>query len=345
MADSARPNDHADLEPETTRLPWGGKPDTPLHILSLDGGGFRGMFSAAVLAAVEEDLQISVADSFDLIVGTSTGGLIAIGLGAGLTPAQILDFYAERGPQIFGGHPARAARRALRPKYRSAPLRTALTAIVGARRLADSRVRLVVPAYNIGRDEVYVFKTPHHVRLKRDWRELMVDVAMATTAAPTYFPAFSLNHVRLIDGGVWANNPVLVGIAEATSLLYADMGAIRVFSLGSTNDLVRRRPSLDRGGLAQWAMSATDVVLRGQSVGANNLAVHLLGEDHILRLDPVVPAGVLAIDRVVPSELVGLARAESRQAMPRIERMFGHHRAIPFKAFHGLTAEGEPVHA
>ncbi len=72
------------------------------QILSLDGGGLKGLFSAAVLAELENDLNISVADHFDLIVGTSTGGLIALGLGAGLRPADIVDFYADRGPYVFG---------------------------------------------------------------------------------------------------------------------------------------------------------------------------------------------------------------------------------------------------
>lgn len=78
------------------------------QILSLDGGGLRGMFSAAVLARLEDDLQLRITDHFDLIAGTSTGGIIAIGLGLGLTPREIVEFYAEHGPRIFRDAPGPA---------------------------------------------------------------------------------------------------------------------------------------------------------------------------------------------------------------------------------------------
>jgi len=81
------------------------------QILSLDGGGIKGLFSAAVLAHLEEDLGCKIVDHFDLIVGTSTGGIIALGLGYGLSPQEIVEFYVEQGPQIFAiGHLARAWR-------------------------------------------------------------------------------------------------------------------------------------------------------------------------------------------------------------------------------------------
>jgi patatin-like phospholipase/acyl hydrolase len=95
------------------------------QILSLDGGGLKGLFSAAVLAELENDLRVAIADSFDLIVGTSTGGLIALGLGAGLRPAELVDFYVDRGPQIFGGG-RRVVRNPWRAKYSATQLRQAL---------------------------------------------------------------------------------------------------------------------------------------------------------------------------------------------------------------------------
>ena len=84
------------------------------QVLSLDGGGYRGVFSAAVLAQLEEDLDLSISDHFDLIAGTSTGGVIALGLGAGLTPLEMVEFYTEQGPKIFGGHRRRWAKHLLR---------------------------------------------------------------------------------------------------------------------------------------------------------------------------------------------------------------------------------------
>lgn len=304
------------------------------QVLALDGGGLKGIYSAAILAALEKDLQHSVLDHFDLITGTSTGGLIALGLGAGLTPVELVGFYSEIGPKVF---PRRRglmrARQLFAPKYDAAPLRGALTEILGDRILADSRKRLVIPSFNLGDEKVHVFKTPHHPRLKRDWRVPMVDIAMATAAAPTFFPAHNIDHMRLIDGGVWANNPTSLGIAEAVSMFGVPLDSIRVFSLGTTSDLKHRARRLDRGGIIAWARSSSilDVVLGGQSVGATNLARHLLGEEDVLRIDPEVPEGLFALDRVDADELIGKASTHSRIAMPYFERAFADHHASDYK--------------
>lgn len=135
--------------------------DSLFQILSLDGGGIKGLFSAAVLAKVEEDLGVNVAEHFDLITGTSTGGIIALGLGLGLRPREIVQFYVSEGPSIF-----RKKRRITslcslwRQKYPQEPLKTALQRCFGDKRLADSQKRLVIPSYNLDKDEVYLFKNP-----------------------------------------------------------------------------------------------------------------------------------------------------------------------------------------
>lgn len=304
------------------------------QILALDGGGYRGMFSAAVLAALEEDHGSSVLAHFDLVVGTSTGGLIALGLGAGIGAAGLVDLYLRAGSQIFPTSPIGRVVHLFRSKYDARPLRRALHPVIGDRILGDSQIPLVIPAYDLSSDCPYLFKTPHHPRLRRDWREKMVDVALATTAAPTYFPAHPLQAVRLIDGGVWANNPAVVGIAEAVSMFGAPLSAVRVFSLGTTSDLRHRHRRLDRGGALQWATAAVDVILRGQSLGANNTAMHLLGEKSVQRVDPPVPVGLLGLDKVNPADLMAFARKASRDAMPRFEAEFCDHTAPPYKPFH-----------
>jgi predicted acylesterase/phospholipase RssA len=310
---------------------WNG----PCQLLALDGGGLRGMFSAAVLAGLEEDLGTPIADHVDLIAGTSTGGLIALGLGAGLTARELVELYISLGPRTFS-NPLRwkAVRQLVRPKYRASALRNALQETFGDRLLRDSTKRLVVPAYDLGRDEVYLFKTPHHPRLRRDWRVPMWEVAMATSAAPTYLPAHRLgrDRVRLVDGGVWANNPTIVAIAEATSMLGANIQDIRVLSLGTTSDLTHRSSRLDRGGLLRWGLtgSAVDVILRGQSYGAYTQAIHLLGPDDVLRLDPVVPPRLQRLDRVEVDDILGWAASESRKIAPLVAERFIAHRPMPY---------------
>jgi patatin-like phospholipase/acyl hydrolase len=309
------------------------------QILSLDGGGIKGLFSAAVLAHLEADFKIKVADHFDLIVGTSTGGIIALALGIGMTPLEIVNFYVSEGPDIFGGRRPLIARqiwhwswRWVRNKFRPASLEYALKKCFGENRLAESKKRLVIPSYSIGEDDIYLFKTPHHERLTRDYAVPIWKVAMATSAAPTYFPCFrKVDNVRLIDGGVWSNNPIMIGIAEAVSMLGIALPAIRVLSLGTTNEVRGRSNRLNRGGIWQWKYDCVDIVMRGQSIGAFTQAQHLLGRESVYRIDPQVPDKLFALDKLSEKELLGKAAYESRRHSPRFKQMFMGHTAPTYK--------------
>ncbi len=117
------------------------------QILSLDGGGLRGIFSASALAQLEADFHTTILRHFDLVAGTSTGGLIALGLAAGRSPQDIVDFYLEHGQQIFPTSGWARARRLRRP-YRPAPLRSALEEILGDLTLGESPVRLAIPSFD-----------------------------------------------------------------------------------------------------------------------------------------------------------------------------------------------------
>jgi uncharacterized protein len=304
------------------------------QILSLDGGGLKGLFSAAVLAALEEDLGRRIIDHFDLVVGTSTGGLVALALGAGRTPSEVVDFYVDKGPRIFGGRRGLAGR-IRRPAHRPDRLRHALQEVLGERTLSDSARPLVIPAYSLDAHDVYVFKTPHHRRLVRDWRELMVDVAMATTAAPTFLPAFRLRNHRLVDGGLWANNPTLVGVVEAVSTFEIPLSDIHVLSLGTTDECARLGERLDNGGLYAWGRHAgAAALLRAQSLGTFHAAEHLIGPDHIVRINAVVPEGLFDLDRASDVALRGRAEDVSRRESPHVAPLLDHvpHPYVPFHA-------------
>ncbi|MDD5008623.1 MAG: CBASS cGAMP-activated phospholipase [Syntrophorhabdaceae bacterium] len=301
------------------------------QILSLDGGGIKGLFSAAVLAHLEEDFDVKISDHFDLIVGTSTGGIIALGLGIGMTPREIMQFYISKGPKIFPNKRMYGIRQLYRNKYNPFELEHALKECFGKKRLAESRKRLVIPSYNIGEDNVYLFKTPHHEDLKRDYKVPIWKVAMATSAAPTYLPVFSgVDNIRLIDGGVWANNPTMVGIVEAVSKLNMSLDNIRILSLGTTSEIKNRRKKLDHGGIWQWKNDGIDVVLRGQSIGAYTQAQHLLGKEQIIRIDPVVPDGLFKLDKLSEEDLLAKAAHESRISTPKIRELFIDHKAPDF---------------
>ena len=185
----------------------------------------------------------------------------------------------------------------------------------------------MITSYNVGAEDVYLFRTPHLPTLTRDWRERAVDVAMATAAAPTYLPGMSLDGARLVDGGVWANNPVMVALTEAVGPLGAPLEAMRVFSVGTTTDLPRRSRRLDRGGVLPWARDVVEVLMRAQSESATKQIRHFLGNDQVLRLNPMVPTGALALDKVNADDLVGRAGHESRTALPSFMRCFADHTA------------------
>ena len=311
--------------------PWSGQ----CQILSLDGGGIRGLFSAAVLASFERDLNVNVVDHFDLITGTSTGGIIALALGMGVTPLEVVEFYVEHGPSIFPDGMFRGARRLFKNKYDQEPLKRALREVIGEKTLGESTKRLVIPAYNLGQDQVRLFKTPHHPRLVRDWKIPAWQVALATSAAPTYFPACSdIDRSRMIDGGVWANNPTVVAIAEAKSMLNVPLESIRVFSLGTCDDLCHPPDELDKGGLLKWKYDAVRVALRGQSQGATNTAIHLLGQERVHRLDPPVPKGLYELDKVTANKLIAQAAHDSLHFSPTFKDQFCNHLAREFKPYH-----------
>jgi len=303
--------------------------------LSLDGGGIKGLFSAAIMTHIENDLNTRISDHFDLIVGTSTGGIIALGLAIGMTPKEIVHFYVKNGPKIFPPSIFAEKRHLFKMKYNSDTLELAIRECFGDKIMSDCFKRLVVPSYNISEDDIYLFKTPHHKRLTRDWKIPLWKVAMATSAAPTYFPSFQkLDHIRLIDGGVWSNNPTMVGIVEAISMLNVPLSSIKVCNLGTTDEIKGRPKKLDEGGLWQWKNDAVEVIMRGQSIGAYTQALHLIGKGNILRINPPVPKGLFELDKLSEHELLAKASHISRQCAPAFKTMFTNHIASKFEPFY-----------
>jgi patatin-like phospholipase/acyl hydrolase len=304
------------------------------QILCLDGGGLKGIFAAAILAAIEEDLNTTAIDHFDLIAGTSTGGILAIGLGLGLRPREILDFYVNEGKTIFSDRFRKASLQQYGTnKFPAAPLATALKKHFKEKRFGDSTKRLLVPAYNLGENDLYIFRTAHCENLKRDYKVPAWKVALSTSAAPTYFPcAREIDSLRLIDGGVWANNPSMVAITEAYGPLGIPLSDIRVLSIGTLNEVTDYHKSLDRGGFWQWRNAAVDVIMNGQSIAAANQARFFIGRDNYLRLNTDIPAGTLKLDTTTRSaDLVAKAHHYSRSSMPEIEKHIKGHLAPKFE--------------
>lgn len=319
-------------------------------VLSIDGGGIKGIFPAAFLESIEEATGKKTADHFDLIVGTSTGGIIALGLGLGFSASELKHFYIEHGPHIFPPIPSRLQQLAgklisvFRVKYNPGPLRTALEATFGNRRLGEAHNRLVIPAMNATTGEVHVFKTSHHPRLQIDYKEKAVDVALATSAAPTYFPNHLMDGLRLLDGGIWANNPILVAAFEAIYVLSQQPQDVHILSLGCTGETTDISVAHgNRGGLWKWRKAGIEMVLKGQSESAVNMTRLMIGIEQVVRIQPIFRSGrFLLDDYTAASELEGLGKTEARKALPRISSTFLRDKVEPFTPSHIL--EEEPVH-
>jgi len=248
--------------------------------LSIDGGGIRGIIPARILQELEEIAGRPVAELFDLIAGTSTGGILALGLTKPAddgrpqySAADLVALYESEGPRIFNRslwHRLYALNNLADEKYGSEGIETVLAEYFGDTRLSQALVDLLVTSYDIERRAPYFFKS-HRAEETPDRDTTMAAAARATSAAPTYFEPQRIDipggsdYRALIDGGVFANNPAMCAYAEAKDL-HPDASDYVVVSLG-TGELTRRIPIDEaRGwGLAMWAQPLLGVVFDGVS--------------------------------------------------------------------------------
>ncbi|MFL5819383.1 MAG: patatin-like phospholipase family protein [Solirubrobacteraceae bacterium] len=246
-------------------------------ILSIDGGGIRGIIPTAVLAEVERRTGRATATLFDLIAGTSTGGVIALALtapGPGgrprLSAAELLDLYVEEGPRIFSRSLLRTVLTLdglLDERYSDAGLEAALRRYLGEARLADALTPVLVTAYALEERRPFLFKSRRaQVRPARDYP--MRVVARATSAAPTYFEPETVRSDRggavgLVDGGVCVVNPAMSAYAEARRD-GAEVALLASLGTGQQTRPIDSRSARRWGELA-WARPLIDVVFDGMS--------------------------------------------------------------------------------
>lgn len=331
------------LPQKRRRLRWPEGRD--FRILSLDGGGIKGLYTAAVLAQLERDALGggAIGQQFDLVAGTSTGGIIALGLSAGRSATEILELYLQHGASIF---PRKAIAGIFRPAFKPRQLRTLLEAVLGERTIGEAHTRLCIPSCEGRYGEVNVFKTPHHPDFRSDWKHPMVEAAMATSAAPTFLPVHSFGDYFYIDGGLWANNPVMVAVVDAVSCYDIRPEQIRVFSIGTG----ARSPALDDkhlgwGGVFSWILSGDliEQFMNFSGQNADGQAGLLIGRDRLLRIAPQGEAALVhmtdypsAVRLSVPAGV-----ADAAALLDRFSAAFGgSQRSIP-EFFHGPQATDE----
>lgn len=315
---------------QTRRVPLPWPADRPFRILSIDGGGICGILPACVLSELESRFLQgkSIGPHFDMIAGTSTGGIIALGLAYGLTAAQVRDIYMEKGGLIF---PPRGPikrlvgwlRQTHRYAYERQPLKDELLRILGDAALAEAQNRLCIPAFEGTHGEPWIYKTPHHPDYKRDKFEKMVTVGLATAAAPTFFAALDNNGYTMVDGGLWANNPVMNAVVDALTCFEIDRRQVQVLSLGCGETTFKVDASRSLGGLWQWRKAIMGA-MRAQSLNALGQAYLLIGKDQVCRLDAPESSKPIGLDDYVraKSELPGMARSLVEASGHRIRDVF-----------------------
>jgi patatin-like phospholipase/acyl hydrolase len=299
-----------------------------MRIVSIDGGGIKGYLPALVLAMLETQTGKPIGAMAGMLAGTSTGAILALGLAAGIPALEMANFYRSKGPAIFRrswGKRLRSCFGVADEQYSNYALHTGLREIFGDRKLSDLITPCMAVAYEIETRQAVFFtswdatRDPH-----RDFS--LVDVAMGSAAAPTYFepwPTMSVTGDRLacVDGGVAANNPGLCAVVEAIkrgSLL----DSVSLVSLGTGQE---DRPYLLRlarnWGLAAWSRPLLDILFAAASDVTDHHCRNLLGQRYVrLQQDFSEPVGMdqtddraWAVMRMCAGKIAG--RPEMEQAM------------------------------
>lgn len=260
------------------------KQPNELRILSIDGGGMKGILPAIYLKRIEEQLEAPIYQFFDMICGTSTGGIIALGLAAGISAEEISNLYIQKGEEIFPQKPF--TNFWFSAKYSNKNLMALLKKTLGEKRIEDAHTMLCIPSIEHHKAEPKVYKTPHHKDYILDGKRYMWEVALATSAAPMYFPAAEIGESECkLDGGLWANNPLLVAIAEAKKLGFG-LEQIKVFSLGTGEAIYQVNNDVPKkSGATSWGTNIIDLTFQVQSKSATYTATYLLG-DNLCRISP-----------------------------------------------------------
>lgn len=276
----------------------------PFKILCIDGGGIKGLYSAKVLSVFEETYGENCSDHFDLICGTSTGGIIALAISLKIPMKDVVLFYSQYGPLIFSQKHKRWAinkflslkQALLSSKYSQKQLKKALNEKFSDKRIKDSNNLLCIPAFNMINGSPRIFKKDYDT-FNQDDNKTYVEVALATTAAPTYFPVVEIDKIQYADGGLYANNPMLIGLSE---VLYKwlkpqnvrdenDYDGVQILSINSLENTCGEAYGRKSRSFLNWRETLFDSYTIGQNKSTlfflDKLVDHLDFELKITRIE------------------------------------------------------------
>ncbi|MDZ7662526.1 CBASS cGAMP-activated phospholipase [Thiohalophilus sp.] len=260
-----------------------------MNILSIDGGGIRGIYAAHLLKQIQDEIGIQYTDHFDLIAGTSTGSILAAALATKYPLEKVVALYEQHGKEIFSRRPA-SWLGVLRAKYSSSSLKKQLERVFEEKTLSDTDTNLLIPATDIGNAGVHVFKSPYDPEFVRDRDIRIADAVLASCSAPLYFSPHRVDKYLLADGGMWANNPSLACLVEAQKRFNIEISQVRLLSIGCGIGhryyKQKNRDSRAWGLVSGWGgPKLVDTILNLQSQTTANMVELLLEPEQYLRLN------------------------------------------------------------
>ncbi|MBD2067229.1 patatin-like phospholipase family protein [Leptolyngbya sp. FACHB-671] len=262
----------------------------PFRILAIDGGGIRGLYAAYLLKKIHEELNVDFSEYFDLVIGTSTGSIIAGAIAVDYPIEKVVLLYEVEGRKIFSPN-SFSFSGFYKSKYSKKYLEIILNKALGSKTLSDiKKTRLVIPATDIANGQVFVFKSSYLDEFVRDKNTKIVDAILASCSAPTYFDPNRVDNYLLADGGLWANNPALVGLTEAIGKLKISKDEVRILSIGT--GVGSQYYEIDGAENRNWGITngwqgskLVDSILNLQSISSENMTRLILGENQYLRLN------------------------------------------------------------
>lgn len=262
-----------------------------MNLLSIDGGGIKGLYAAVILDLIEKEFDTTIAKHVDVISGTSIGGIIALAIAAKKTPSEIVEFFWLHGSNIFPSHWFQRGWKNIKQYFfarnSNIPLSGALKEFFGDEFcLGDiTGVDVCIPTVNLRTGKVKVFKTPHHSEIYLDSHYKVWEVALATAAAPCYLPIAKISSPRsenitefYVDGGLWANNPSLVAMTEAltysnqrSELESTNICDLNLLSVGNITTGMGSNPWLTSKGFIPWNTKLIQLPLNNQCESTANI--------------------------------------------------------------------------
>lgn len=289
-------------------------------ILTIDGGGIKGVFAASFLAQIEEECDVRICDYFDLIAGTSTGGIIAAALAVGIPVKDILEMYMTNGKKIF---PKNRRWMLSKGKYDSKPLQEALGMVFEQKCIKDCKTRLLMPAFNLESGKVRVFKTPHADDLWHDKDLKIVDCVLATTAAPLYFQPHGMKGGTYVDGGIGANNPSLIALVEAITRCGWKTSEISMLSIAGVTEL-GPTTGFEKMGLID-ALKIQKCFMCAEAQYADNICKIMLPTENYQRIVWEVDKKQFSLDGATDacmSRLKSFGESQAMQDLKNIQNVF-----------------------